>query len=224
MKWGKPTKNIKKKDPRHFLKESSLSRVYEHIMEYDTAGLTAFRDNPLDNSKCSDSAVPEESSEERALKINLRRNKELKATLLSLGYGVTKVMGAYIEGFKSEVAKEVSEQSFFVANLQGDPAFFDNMKMLGEKFCQDSVLLVPKGGKGAYLYGTNNSEFPGYGESFEAGDFKGGEEAEFMSRVDGRPYTFTEDLDEEVLLETIADHGRNSRWVIRKMADKILKS
>ena len=60
MKWGKPTKNIKKKDPRHFLKESSLSRVYEHIMEHDTAGLTAFRDNPLDNSKCSDSAVPED--------------------------------------------------------------------------------------------------------------------------------------------------------------------
>ena len=45
-----------------------------------------------------------------------------------------------------------------------------------------------------------------------------------MSRVGGRPYTFAEDLDEGVLLETIADHGRNSRWVIRKMADKILKS
>jgi len=224
MKWGKPTKNKKKKDPRYFLKESSLSRVYEHITEHDTAGLTAFRDDPFDGSKCSDSAVVEEPSEERALKVNLRRNKELKATLLSLGYGVTRVMGAYIEGFKTEVAKEVSEQSFFIVNLEDDPTFFDNIKMLGEKFCQDSVLLVPKGGKGAHLYGTNNGEFPGYGESYEAGDFKGGGEAEFMSRVGGRPYTFAEDLDEGVLLETIADHGRNSRWVIRKMADKILKS
>jgi hypothetical protein len=219
----KPIKNKKKNDPRYFLKESGLSRVYKHVMEHDTAALTAFRDDPLDGTKCIETAVTVEPTDERFLKVNLQRNKELKAALLSMRYGVTKIMGSYIEGFGSDIAKEVSEQSFMVVNLEDDPAFFDNIKMLGEKFCQDSVLLAPKGGKGAYLYGTNNHEFPGYGESYEAGDFAGGEEAEFMSRVGGRPYTYTEELQEGVKLETIDDHGRNARWVIRKMADKILK-
>ncbi len=216
-------KNKKTKDPRYFLNESSLSRVYEHMMEHDTAAISAFRDDPFDGSKCSDSAIKEGPSEQSALKINLRRNKELKASLLSMGYGVTKVMGSYIEGFGSEAAREVSEQSFFVVNLEDDTKFTDNIAMLGERFCQDSVLIVPRGGKGAYLYGTNNTDFPGYLQAFETGDFKGGEEAEFMSRVGGRPYTFTEELREETILETLNDHGRNARWVIRKMSDKILK-
>ena len=239
MRWGKPTKNNKRKDPRYFLKESSLSRVYEHVMAHDTAGITAFRDNPFDGSKCTDRAVGEETEDmqepldlgskftkvtrpEDSYATNLRRNKELKAALLQMGYGVTKVDGSYIEGFKSEVAREVKEDSFMVVNLKDDPSFQDNIKMLGERFCQDSVLIVPKGGKGAYLYGTNNNEYPGYGKIDVVGDFKGGKEAEFMSRVGGRPYAFNEKLNEEIILETLADHGRNSRWVIRKISDRIL--
>jgi hypothetical protein len=233
MRWGKPRKNKKKIDPRYFLKESSLSRIYEHILAHDTAALTAFRDNPFDSSSCTGKAVsgeaggmqmplPVDGEPQRrpddSYKANLRRNKELKATLLTLGYGVTRIDGTYIEKFNTEAAKEVKEDSFFAVNLSDDPAFIDNIKNLGERFCQDSVLIVPRGGKGAYLYGTNDSEFPGYGESFDTGDFKGGEEAEFMSRVGGRPYTFGEEL----ILETLQDHGRNARWVIRKMSDKIL--
>ena len=52
-------KNKKTKDPRYFLNESSLSRVYEHMMEHDTAAISAFRDYPFDGSKCSDSAIKE---------------------------------------------------------------------------------------------------------------------------------------------------------------------
>ena len=239
MRWGKPTKNNKRRDPRYFLKESSLSRVHEHIMAHDTAAITAFRDDPFDGSSCTDKAVSEEPTEDMqepipfgskflrrpddSYKTNLRRNKELKATLLSMGYGVTKVAGSYIRGFGSAAAREISEESFMVVNLKDDPSFQDNIKMLGERFCQDSVLIVPKGGKGAYLYGTNKfEEFPGPGESAVMGDFKGGEEAEFMSRVSGRPYAFGEALNEEIILETLADHGRNARWVIRKMSNKIL--
>ena len=187
-------KNKRTKDPRYFLNESSLSRVHEHMMEHDTAAISAFRDDPFDGSKCSEYAMKEKPSEEDVLKVNLRRNKELKASLLSMGYGVTKVMGSYIEGFGSEAAREVSEQSFFVVNLEDDTNFKDSIAMLGERFCQ----------------------------AFETGDFKGGEEAEFMSRVGGRPYTFTEELREEIILETLNDHGRNARWVIRKMSDKVL--
>ncbi len=239
MRWGKPTKNSKGRDPRYFLKESSLSRVHEHIMAHDTAGITAFRDNPFDPSKCTDRAVGEETEDpqgslelgnkftkvtrpEDSYATNLRRNKELKAALLQMGYGVTKVDGSYIEGFKSEVAREVKEDSFMVVNLKDDPNFQDNIKMLGERFCQDSVLIVPKGGKGAFLHGTNNHEYPGYDVSDAVGDFKPAREAEFMSRVRGRPYTFAKPTNEGIILETLADHGRNARWVIRRMSDRIL--
>ena len=43
-------KNKRTKDPRYFLNESSLSRVYEHMMEHDTAAISAFRDDPFDGS------------------------------------------------------------------------------------------------------------------------------------------------------------------------------
>jgi len=38
-----------------------------------------------------------------------------------------------------------------------------------------------------------------------------------MSRVKGRPFAFAEEL------ETIKEHSRNSRWAIRKIAQKVLK-
>ena len=57
------------------LTESGLSRIYGHIMEHDSAILTAFR-NEYTNAE------------------NYQRNRELKAYLLSMGYGVTKVEGS----------------------------------------------------------------------------------------------------------------------------------
>ena len=62
-------KNKKTKDPRYFLNESSLSRVYEHMMEHDTAAISAFRDDPFDGSKCSDSAIKEGPSDFTELKL-----------------------------------------------------------------------------------------------------------------------------------------------------------
>ena len=56
-------------------------------------------------------------------------------------------------------------------------------------------MVVPKGGEGAYLHGTNNSEFPGYGQRVEAGDLSFGREKEFMTKVRGRPVAFTEELE-----------------------------
>ena len=67
--------------------------------------------------------------------------------------------------------------------------------MLGKKFCQDSVLIIPKGGQGAYLHGTNNSEFPGLDQKIMVGDLKMGGEDEFMTKVGNRPFTFGEGLE-----------------------------
>ena len=103
---------------RSFLNESSLSRVYSFIASTDTAILTAFRNDPGDMSKCTDGAVPSPEQAnprdegEAALRgailgANKLRNRDLKATLLSLNYGVTKVKGSYIEDFDTSSAVEV---------------------------------------------------------------------------------------------------------------------
>ncbi len=67
---------------QRFLIESSLSRLYKHMTEHDSAILSAFRD-------------------EFTKKENYERNRELKARLLERGYGVTKVAGSYIENFQT---------------------------------------------------------------------------------------------------------------------------
>ena len=147
---------------RKFISESSLSRVHKHMEERETAVITAFRGDIQDFSKCTErSDTPGEED------TNLSRNRDLKAALLSLGYGVTKAKGSYIENFNTPEAFEVSEDSMFVVNLEEDSSFVNSITTLGEKYCQDSVLIIPKGAKGAYLIGTNNSEFPGYGNKIE---------------------------------------------------------
>jgi len=203
---------------RQFLNESSLSRLYHHMMNYETAIITAFRNDPSDELKCTDvSEVGAVEGENTVHQTNKRRNRVLKATLLSLGYGVTRVDGSYIEDFETPAAYEVAEESFFVVNLQGDPGFVDQISNLGEKFCQDSVMIVPRGAKGAYLFGTNNSEFPGHGQRIEAGDLSFGREKEFMTKVGNRPMAFTEEL------ETYKDLSRLERMAAKAMAKKVLQ-
>ena len=182
---------------KYLITESSLSRVYGHIVEHDSAILTAFRN-------------------EYSRKENYERNRELKAQLLSMGYGVTKVDGSYIENFETPQAIEVSEQSFFVSNRADDPAFFDSIESFGQRYEQDSVLIIPMGGKGAYLIGTREgNDFPPFGERITVGDLKMGREDEFMSKVKGRPIVFKEELD------TYEKLSRNSKWAVKKMVEQV---
>ena len=82
---------------RFLLTESSLSRIYQHIVENECAIITAFR-NDLDHiSVCDESAVTGQQN-------NQERNRDLKAALLSSGYGVTFVDGAFIENYGNEYA------------------------------------------------------------------------------------------------------------------------
>tara|TARA_B100000214_G_scaffold363464_1_gene328996 strand:- start:4601 stop:5227 length:627 start_codon:yes stop_codon:yes gene_type:complete len=198
---------------RKFISESSLSRVHRHMEQRETAVITAFRGDIQDSSKCTERAdTPSEGDD------NLSRNRDLKAALLSLGYGVTKAKGSYIENFNTPEAFEVSEDSMFVVNLEDDPSFVDSITTLGEKYCQDSVLIIPKGAEGAYLMGTNNSEFPGYGNKIEVGERDFGREKEFMTKVRNRPFTFGEGL------ETYKKLSRNERMAVKAIAKKVLKN
>ena len=179
---------------KYLLKESGLSRVLQHIEAHDCAILTAFRNDPKDMSKCAKGSVDDKDKEDNTKALNKRRNRDLKAILLGFDYGVTAVDGSYIENFEQQDQIEVKEDSLFTVNLNDDPDFVKNVQEMAEKFCQDSVIIIPQGGKDAYLLGTNKSDFPGYGAKIKVGDLKMGREAEFMTRVRKRPFTFGEGL------------------------------
>jgi hypothetical protein len=178
----------------YLLKESSLSRIHEHITNHDSAILTAFRN-------------------EYSRKNNLRRNRELKAKLLRQGYALTRVDGVFIENLGKENEVEVAESSFFILNRYDGEQFFSIIAELGEEYEQDSALMIPRGGHGAYLLGTSAmGEFPPYGQRFSVGNLKMGHDAEFMSKVGGRPFTFGEGFEVQEKL------SKNSRWVVKGLS------
>ena len=166
--------------------ESNLSRIYQHILNHDCAIMSAFK-YELVNCRVACS-FPEGHKLTRGE--NELRNRELRATLLESGYGVTPVDGGWIEGYKTSQEKEYKEDSFFVVNLNNDPSFVSKVTGLGEIFCQDSVLIKGKGTENAYLVGTNNSKDPGYGVKSSKGIFHGGETGRFLSRIRNRPFKF----------------------------------
>ena len=202
---------------KYLLKESGLSRVLQHIEAHDCAILTAFRNDPKDMSKCAKGSVDDNDQEGNTRALNKRRNRDLKAMLLGFDYGVTAVDGSYIENFEQPDQIEVKDDSLFVVNLNDDPDFVRNVQEMAEKFCQDSVIIIPQGGKAAYLYGTNESDFPGYGEKVEVGDLKMGKEAEFMTRVNKRPFTFGEGL------ETYDKLSRLEKMAVKSIREQLLK-
>jgi len=193
---------------KEVITETSLSRVWRHSEKYDISTITAFRKV---NKDCLSVRDGEEEGHEYTKKENKERNTDLYSVLLGKGYGITKVKGSYIEGFETPTAVEVSEDTFFVVNVNGDTDFFETLIKLGKYFCQDSVLLKPKG-EDAFLYGTNNSPFPGLDSKYSLGKFKGGEPSEFMTRVGKnlRPFQFAEDF------------NVNSRHIISQRAKKII--
>ena len=185
---------------KYIIAEGGLSRNWSHMQEHDCALISAERNS-------------------YTYKENLARGHELEAFIMEAGYGYSAERGSFIENFKTPQAIEVSEKSLFVVNLQDDPGFFDRIAELSEQFEQDSVLMIPKGGKGAYLLGTHpDNKFPPYGETITVGDFRGGVEGEFMTRTGGRPYVFKEEL------QTYKKLSRNQRWAVKKMVEQLKHS
>jgi len=183
---------------KHYLKESSLSRIWKHNKEHDCGALSAFRSN-------------------YSRKENEQRNKSLLAKLKSKGYGVTKLNGIYPEG-----GKEGKENSFFVVDLNDSGKLFDDLKKLGEHFDQDSILFIPKnsisGENKAFLFGTNHEKnnFISYGQKlpFEKGKL-GYKSPIYTSYVNGRPFIF-EDVENEVL-NPQTGYGN---WAMNVVAEK----
>jgi len=187
-------KKVKAKDiiDQSGVSESNLARLTGWIKAHDAAMITAFRG---EQRHCTHDCYTDNwpRGKEFSLEENSQRNYELQSILNKAGFGVTDVDGSYIEGYGSDSPKEVRENSFFVVNLTDTPKFSKIIQVLGERYCQDSVLIMPKG-KEAYLLGTNHSPYPGYGKKATKPYFKPGKEAEFMSRIRGRPFHFIESL------------------------------
>lgn len=200
------------------IQESSLSRVHQHVMEHECAVITAFRGDPSDHGNCAhDAPASLQGQNLKTLDVNKLNNRDLKASLLKLGYGVTAVDGTFVENFNTPQAVEVKEDSLLVVNLNDDADFYENIKMLGKKYCQDSVLIIPQGGKGVYLYGTNNSQFPGLDQEVTVGDMVFGRSAEFMTKIGNRPFSTNESL------QTYSKLSRLEKMAVTAIAQKILK-
>lgn len=185
--------NNKKQQPQ-VLKESSFNRIMQWIENYEIALITAFRgmkDNVLHPDKVKDDGKQEGERYTRAE--NRERNRELVAALLRLGYGVTKVQGVYIENYGT--AKEqapADEESILVVNKTEDPDFYRNIFRLSEYYNQDCFCYKAKGDDVAYNVGTNNADYPGYGNRMENGRLVKNVANEFMTRLGNRGFTFTD--------------------------------
>jgi hypothetical protein len=171
------------------LYESSLSRIWKHSREHDYGTITAFR-YAMDCNKGN----PYTKSE------NLQRNNSLKHKLLAKRYGVTPIKGSYIENYNTDNAIEVDEESFFVVDLLDKGSLKKDLLALGEEFEQDSIIFG-EAGKDGILYGTNKCEdsYPGYGNKEVQGGAIFGKNGEFLSRVRGRPFVFTKQVEEQTM-------------------------
>ena len=163
--------------------ESSLSRVWNQVTKFDSGTISAYR-NAED---CGDGKEYTKSDK-------VKRNNILKSKLLTLGYGVTKVKGTYIENFKSDNEIKVKEESFLVVDINDKGNLKRDLVVLGKEFEQDSITYSKPSGE-YYLISTNTCPdgYPGEGKvgvEVRLGKPMFGKKGEFFSRVNGRPFVF----------------------------------
>lgn len=180
------------------INESSVTRLMRWMDSHDIAIITAFRGAYRDATPKTLDDRPKELqgsnvAYEYSHQENKMRNHELKACLMRLGYGITNVQGSYIEGIGTINAKELGEESIFVVNLTNDVNFKKKIFDLSEYYNQDCFLYKPKGDKNAYLIGTNNTEWPGYGVEDCQGEFHLNPSNEFLTRMGANTFAFSND-------------------------------
>lgn len=154
------------------LNESSLSRIFQKSQEFECVTISAFRGK---NTK----------------DVNKMQTARMLKMLKALDYSVTTIIGQYEETQEDGTNKLVKETSFFVANHKNDPNFLDQMKKLGELFDQDSICVIEKGFKSAYLFGTNKTGWLGY---HKVDKFNGVSidtiEKKYFSAIGGKSFQF----------------------------------
>lgn len=133
--------------------ESSVARTKSYLQNYDCATISAFRPKPGMNRK-------------DALAENKKNSSELGKLLNNLGYTHFLVDGAWVKQNEDGTVKKNSkgktvfgsEITYFVVNNNGDSRekFRAELKKLGERFDQDSVMFYAKGTNLAFWSGTTH--------------------------------------------------------------------
>jgi len=174
------------------ISESSLNRVRKAWTDYDTGTITSFRDF----EDCGEGAKI--SKKDKKL-----RNYDLRAILLSMGYGVTKVKGSWFENGNIEV----SEESFFVVDIKNKGNLKKDLITLGGKYDQDSITYA-KAGDAFYAISTNTCprSWPGNGkigvETKLGSPIFGKSGINGFSRVNNRSFVF-----EGFQMDKLTDYG-----------------
>lgn len=232
------------------------------MIQHDIACLTAYRDefrNATDKTlddrpqelKDADKArgitdAADKTPYRYSTEEKKHRNRDLKASLLKFGYGVTSIRGNYIENFDTPQAKEVGENSYFIVNLKDDPNFYQNIFTLSELYNQDCFLFKAKDSDDAYNIGTNVGQWPGYDVKEPAGKFHTNVKSEFLSRIgnssfafmpddvkaehDKTPYDFHTRKQErtpkanESVFETYDTFSRNAKSVITSIHERVMRN
>lgn len=204
--------------------EASFNRLLHWINNYEIAMITAFRgrkENILHPNLTKDDNKLEGERYNR--RENKARNRELSATLLRLGYGVTKISGVYVENFGMPNSRLSEEESFLVVNRNDDVNFYKNIFKLSEYYNQDCFCYKAKGDNIGYNVGTNGAEYPGYGEESRNGKFVSGVKNEFMSRLKNNGFAFTdeENLDTFATSHMDRKRERNIRRLERGLNEQL---
>ena len=158
------------------LDESSLSRIKS---KHDKGGV----------------AVLSASRGDKSNKENRERAKSLDRDVRSkFGKGATKVTGRYTEkDDKTGEEREVKERSHVVTSgKMGKRKFKKEVKKLGKKYGQDSVITQTKGGGDATLKRTRKGGLSK--RNIKLGKMKpGGKSKEGETQVKGKTYTYEKD-------------------------------
>jgi len=159
------------------LLETSFGRVYQHTQNRNIGLISASRGH----------LSPEE---------NNKRHEALKSDIRKAGFGFVPVKGRYVENFGTEHAKNVDEKSLLVIGKEGhdNGHLLGFLKNHGEKYEQDSVLHKSHNSKNAMLHGTNESGWPGKGQTHDVGSWHPNRAGEFHSLIKGKKqFNFSEE-------------------------------
>lgn len=178
------------------LNESSLSRVWRQTQEHDSGTISAYRDA----RDCGEGVKYTKAEKQK-------RNSILESKLQTMGYGITKIKGTYIENYGSDNEVPVKEESFLVIDLKDKGTLKMDLMTLGTMFEQDSITYSKASGE-YYIISTNECSkgYPGFGRigvEKKLGKSMFGKKGEFYSRVNGRPFIF-ESVQNRI--RTVLDH------------------
>lgn len=170
------------------IQETTLNRLREHMLEYDCGTISAWRKwaedmngRPIVSKKGN--KIPNE------IDYKQKQNAKLRDDLQALGYAVISVIGHWVEE-----GVPVREQSFFVMDTSNKGTLKKDLAELGEKYYQDSVLYIRRGGVPAISIGTFPRPFDPkaseYKSEFRLPKIEWGNGGEFMTLTRGRPVKY----------------------------------